>query len=108
MLYDYVLLQIKNEHLIFQQDWAPPNCANIVCELMNEKFLRCRLGQDWREAWQPRSPDPFGLLFMGLFNSQLDIFKIQTVERGDTPKRNQLMWFLNLYLSHLYSVYFYK
>lgn len=57
MLYDYALLQIENEHLIFQQDWAPPTCANIVCELMNEKFLWCRLGQDWREAWQPRSPD---------------------------------------------------
>lgn len=45
MLYDYALLQIENEHLIFQQDWVPPNCANIVCELMNEKFLWCRLGQ---------------------------------------------------------------
>lgn len=39
MLYDYALLQIENEHLIFQQEWAPLDCGNIVCELMNEKFL---------------------------------------------------------------------
>lgn len=63
MLEDFSLLQIESKHFILQQGWVPPNCANIVCEFMNEECPRCWSGRGGREARQSHSPDRTSLNF---------------------------------------------
>lgn len=61
------------DHLIFQQDGAPPHFAVAVRQYLNERFPRHWIGRRGFIEWPPRSPDlsPLDYFLWGHLKSKI-------------------------------------
>jgi hypothetical protein len=79
--------EYDEDHLIFQQDGAPPHYALIVRQYLDQRFLRNWIGRRGSIEWPPRSPDlsPLDFFLWGYLKSK--IYKTQPASLEDLRQR---------------------
>src|SRR6185437_4396534 len=79
MLESFVIPALRNlpgdqmEHLIFQQDGAPPHIYRPVKQILQESFENRIISRHFQNAWPARSPDlnPLDFWFWGYLKSRV-------------------------------------
>jgi hypothetical protein len=80
MLQNYAITQIPQGYF-FQQDGAPPRCANTVKAFLDQQFPGKWIGRRGPIAWPPRSPDltPLDFFLWGYIKDLVYQTKVQDV-----------------------------